>query len=83
MLEIVEHEQQLLLAQVVLEGRMQGPVADVSQFQGLADGRHYERNVAQGCQADEDHTVREELGAITRRFQGKARLSDAAYTRER
>jgi len=68
---------------VFLEGGMHGPLTDLSEIQGLADGGHYEHCLVQGCQADEGHTVGEEPGAIAGCFQGETRLSDPAYSRER
>lgn len=59
LLEVVQQEQQALVAQVVDEGIADRAAADVLETHGLGDGRHDEGRVAKWGQLDEEDAVLE------------------------
>ena len=82
-LEVVEHQQQPPLPQVVDHGVAQRPLALLPHPQRRRDGRGHEGRVGQRRQVDEPDPVGEGVEQLGRRLQRQARLADAARPGQR
>ena len=78
LLEVIEDEQQLPVAQGILEGLQERPPAQLVEAEGLADGRQDEAGVLDGGQRDKADAVAEVVAQGRCHLQGQAGLADAA-----
>ena len=80
LLEVVEHQEQVPVAEVPRHAVGQRPVARLPHAEGLRDRRGDEGGVADRGEGDEDDAVGEVAAQLLRDPQGEARLADAAGT---
>ena len=82
LLEVVEHEQDVLSCEVFVNGVLQLPVAGLVQAERLGDGRQQQRGLRDGLQGDEPHAVPEQLDGLRGSVESKSGLARAAGARE-
>ncbi len=77
LLKVVQHQQQVPLAQRLPEDLDHRTAGDLVDLQHPGDGGHHELGIPDRCQRDEADPARELLRRLPRRFQGQAGLADA------
>ena len=83
LLEVVEDEQQVPVAQEVQQQVARRLGADLAQLQGAGDGHGDERGIGQRRQRDERGAVGELNAQMRRQIEGEAGLAGAAGPRQR
>ena len=78
LLEVVEHDQHALGADVVDEALDRRATAAIRQHEGLRDRRGHQLRVADGCQLDEPHAVGVVAQSASGDLEAEARLPGAA-----
>ncbi len=77
-LEVVEDEQHLPLAQIIGQAVAQGTAAHLAQTQRLGDGGDDETRLAEGVEGHEPDPVRERIGHLGRDLDGQPGLANPA-----
>jgi hypothetical protein len=83
LLEIVDQQQNVLVAQLERQRLERRLVASRAHADAASDGCKRGRRLPDRGQVDEEHTVRETVDLVRRRLEGHPRLADAAGTSER
>ena len=83
MLEVVEHEQRVLVAQVRADRSRQRFARMVLHTQGVGQGRRHQRRIVHRGQFDDMHAVLEIETKVRRRFECKAGLANPACASDR
>jgi hypothetical protein len=78
LLEVVEQEQHVVIAECARDRGERGPVSVEPETERPGDRRQYELRVADGCERHVDDTVREQVLESAREVKRQAGLADAA-----
>ena len=78
LLKVVQHQQEMFLAQCGLHLLDQGPLRCFLDAQRTRDGRHHEIGISDRSQANEAHPIGKGRAHDTSSLNGQARLADPA-----
>ena len=82
LLEVVEHEQQVLVSQEGFEEVQQGLCCGLFEVEGLGDGGDDQIRITDGGQRDEGDTIRKVVEEVGGDLEGKACFANAAGARQ-
>jgi hypothetical protein len=82
LLEVVQHQQELLLIQVALQVLQRWGAPRLLQAQGVGDRGGDQTRIGEGSQIHEEHAFRELLHHVGSELEGEAGLAGAAGARE-
>src|SRR5262245_36246204 len=80
MLEVVQQQQHLLLAQLGFEVLKQRPAPALADAEGLGERCYHQGGVAEWCEIHEEHPIRKGVEQLSCDLQRQPRLATAART---
>ena len=82
LLDVIEHQQEVPVAQKIAEHLPRGLTPDLSQPELSGNRRQHQTRIDDWGQRDKRHTIRKRSGHILSHAQGEASLANPAWSRE-